>query len=49
MPFLLLLSIKNKKTGGKMIKLILKNKLFRIVTLFILGLILLIKPSLLIV
>ncbi len=32
-----------------MIKLILKNKLFRIVTLFILGLILLIKPSLLIV
>ena len=32
-----------------MIKLILKNKLFRIVTLLILGLILLIKPSLLIV
>lgn len=49
MPFLLLLSIKNKKTEGKIIKLILKNKLFRIVTLFILGLILLIKPSLLIV
>ena len=49
MPFLLLLSIKNKKTGGKMIKLILKNKLFRIIALFILGLILLIKPRLLIV
>ena len=49
MPFLLLLSIKKKKTGGKMIKLILKNKLFRIITLFILGLILLIKPRLVIV
>lgn len=48
MPFLLLLSIKNKN-GGSMIKSILKDKLFRIVTLFILGLILLIKPSLFIV